>query len=770
MATGTKSTNLDQLALADELIANRGGSVGRIHMDNVGTQLAYSGPIAERLAGIQAMQSVGIKARSPVHVAPQYGLGFGVPAPEIDGRVMQPGDSMLLMMQGDGVTVTDAGNYLTDSPSNGVYIWQSDGNYARRWDVDAAGEFYGSAFQVLEGARANAIYVCNAAVSAVGSSNIHFGRYFSLTSLAAGFATATQGIKADTAVQPAALGVVSEDLASESADRKNLITSGADENWPWSVMDIDRNVALGLTKDAVFKAPGHALSENETVSPGLHSVYDPELSEIQWRDEFGFLFARLTEDGHLTVRKLTEIDGTAGSEDLAARDARNLAESSAVARGINAIIQRPTGRYSHFIVYGQSLSTGWESWPALSVDPVIGNFMLGDSERPADRFDSAFTPLGSSALNPLVAVVQSTTSPTTILTAGEVSALPNGSANEGESPGIGALNMFRALWLNQHSLASDGNREFVLTNCGVGGKLAAQLSKGAVPLLYRRVTDAATLVKAKADAAGGAYVVPSILFMQGEADYQAATSKATYKALVGQLFDDIVADVCVGIAGQTAPPAIFTYQTGGGWTEDGLAIGTAQFEMSEERSNVFLVGPVYPYFDKYHHLNSNSSRAWGMQVAKVQHRVLNLGQDWKPLHAKRMTVSGKEVLLDFHVPAPPLVFALPYVGQVATDYAAKGFRAFVDGSPVSIASVEIVGQTMVRITLAVTPTGDVSISYAEKTTVAGNGNLRDSDATLATEFYRYTVGSGQYAAENIPALVDKRYSLANWCVAFILSQ
>jgi hypothetical protein len=769
MANGIKSPALSQLALADSVIANREGNTGQIAMDALGLQLAYSGAIGAKFAELQSLQAAGVKPKFPVQVAPKYGIAFGDNVAVIDGRTMQPGDSMLLMMQADGATSTDTDNFLTDSPSNGVYNWAADGNHLRRGDMDYYPEFYGSAVQVLEGARANSIYVCTAPVLASGAP-IYFTQYGSLEALAAGFATATQGTKADTAVQPAALGVVSEELALESADRKNLITSGADENWPWSVMDIDRNVAIGLTKDAVFKAPGHALSKTETQSPGLRALHDPELREIQWRDDFGFLFARLTEDGHLTVRKLTEIDGTVGSEDLAARDARNLAESSAVARQINAVIQRPTGRYSHFIVYGQSLSTGWESWPALSVDPVTGNYMLGDSERPADRFDSAFTPLGSSALNPLVAVVQSTTSPTTILTAGEVSALPNGSANEGESPGIAALNMFRALWLNQQCLASDGNREFVLTNCGVGGKLAAQLSKGAVPLLYRRVTDAATLVKAKAAAAGGAYVVPSILFMQGEADYQAATSKATYKALVGQLFDDIVADVCVGIAGQTAPPAIFTYQTGGGWTEDGLAIGTAQFEMSEERDNVFMVGPVYQYFDKYHHLNSNSSRAFGMQVAKVKHRVLTLGQDWKPLHAKSMTVDGKKILIDFHVPVPPLVFASPYVGQAATDYVAKGLRAFVDGSPVSIASVEIVGQTMVEVDLAVIPTGNVSISYAEKTTVAGNGNIRDSDATLATDFYRYTAGSGQYTAENIPSLIDKRYSLANWCVAFILSE
>lgn len=38
----------------------------------------------------------------------------------------------------------------------------------------------------------------------------------------------------------------------------------------------------------------------------------------------------------------------------------------------------------------------------------------------------------------------------------------------------------------------------------------------------------------------------------------------------------------------------------------------------------------------------------------------------------------------------------------------------------------------------------------------------------ATENYVYTAGSGQYADENIPELVDKPYPLENWAWAQII--
>ena len=34
--------------------------------------------------------------------------------------------------------------------------------------------------------------------------------------------------------------------------------------------------------------------------------------------------------------------------------------------------------YQHFIIYGQSLSTGHQSYPALTTEPLSGNYMIGD--------------------------------------------------------------------------------------------------------------------------------------------------------------------------------------------------------------------------------------------------------------------------------------------------------------------------------------------------------------------------------------------------------
>ncbi|WP_330499529.1 hypothetical protein [Klebsiella pneumoniae] len=56
----------------------------------------------------------------------------------------------------------------------------------------------------------------------------------------------------------------------------------------------------------------------------------------------------------------------------------------------------------------------------------------------------------------------------------------------------------------------------------------------------------------------------------------------------------------------------------------------------------------------------------------------------------------------------------------------------------------------------------------DKTSHNGNGCLKDSDPFLATENYVYTAGSGQYADENIPELVDKPYPLENWAWAQII--
>lgn len=487
-------------------------------------------------------------------------------------------------------------------------------------------------------------------------------------------------------------------------------------------------------------------------------------------DEEGFVGFRVDNDG------LRDDSGGASDAraDLAERNMRNLAYSAMVRSEFNSEVQRPVCKYNHILTTGQSLSTGMEGWPALSKVAKGGSLMFGDSVRPSSVGGAGFTPLGVAALKPLKAVVQST-SGSSILTDAQVAALAPGAGNEGESSDIGAVNYARKLFLQTYGFAADPGRLFVASNCGVSGKTIESLSKGAAPELYQRVTQAAQGVKAIADAEGATYCVPAVLFMQGEYNYTTAyggaADKATYKARLRQYRADVVADVCAGIAGQAAPPAFITYQTGATYTSDAndLAIGQAQLELGLEERNWYLATPAYPYTDKGGHLDANGYRWLGMQMGKVLHRVVTLGQSWKPLSPRAVTVNGGSVLIDFHVPHPPLVFDAPYVALAAASYPTKGFKVLDEVGVVPIQAVEIAADTVVRIVLGRAPVGAVRVQYADKALHNGNGNLRDSDPAVASENYEYIQGTGHYAGANIAALVDRPYPLHNWCVAFSMT-
>ncbi|MEM7709377.1 MAG: hypothetical protein AAF264_01220, partial [Pseudomonadota bacterium] len=180
-------------------------------------------------------------------------------------------------------------------------------------------------------------------------------------------------------------------------------------------------------------------------------------------------------------------------------------------------------------------------------------------------------------------------------------------------------------------------------------------------------------------------------------------------------------------------------------------------------------GPVYPYTDKGGHLDSNGSRWFGHMAAKVWHRVVEMGEAWEPLRPLDIRRRGKAVYIAFHVPSPPLVFDTPYVVAAAADCDDKGFRVTdAAGDTVSIASVRIAEPSVVEIVCERDPGDGAHVWYADKTVHNGNGNLRDSDPTLASDPYVYEPERGMYAAANIPALVGIPYPLHNWCVAFYL--
>lgn len=213
-----------------------------------------------------------------------------------------------------------------------------------------------------------------------------------------------------------------------------------------------------------------------------------------------------------------------------------------------------------------------------------------------------------------------------------------------------------------------------------------------------------------------------------------------------------------------------TYQTGGTHTSDAnnLSIGMAQIDMIDTVPGCWMATPIYYVTDKTGgHLDPNGYRWAGMQFGKVLHRILDRGIDWKPLKPiKLIRYSSDEIIINFLTPSPPLQFKEAYDVNAAKMYPNKGFTVKDVNGVVPISSVEIVGQSTVSIKLAAQTTGDVYVWYAPKVTYNGNGNLCDSDSTIATYNYEYHAGSGQYESANIAALVNKPYPLNNWCVAF----
>ena len=292
--------------------------------------------------------------------------------------------------------------------------------------------------------------------------------------------------------------------------------------------------------DQSGKAAPHALSGD-----GEFTTKAGGMGWLNLEDEEGFFKALTDRDGELIGVKATPVE----SLNLTAADAQNKAYSQNVRSRYNAAVQRLVTGLIHLLIYSQSLGTQQEGWPALSQTPVEGfdNLMLGDSIRPASRTDPAFAPLGDAVLKPLRAVVQNGTG-NAMISNEQVAALPAGSPNEGEG-GVAIANGLRRLWLQRNCLERDPSRRFVLSSTGVNGRSIEQLSKGATPELYQRPLQAVQQVKALADKEGVSYSIGAIIWIQGEWNYQkrdGSNDKATYKANLEKLYNDMVADMAVG--------------------------------------------------------------------------------------------------------------------------------------------------------------------------------------------------------------------------------
>ena len=424
---------------------------------------------------------------------------------------------------------------------------------------------------------------------------------------------------------------------------------------------------------------------------------------------------------------------------------------------------------NHLIAYGQSLSVGYEGWPALSVIQPHDSLMLGGSVRPRRENAPRWQPVGDAAFRPLVAGVQNRVTGE-MLTRDEVAALPQGDIALGETVLEAAANSLRGRILA--SGAHPGQHRLLASTCGVGGRTLEALSRGADPDLFNRLRDCAALACRMAGEQGLSYGIAAFLFLQGESNLRGwdggTSGYDSYLALLRGLHRDIQHDITAGIARQANAPAWFLYQTGGIYATETNTIPQAQLDFALSTPGCFLAAPSYPVTDKNGHLDANGYRWLGEQFGKVMYRVLVQGQPWRPLHPLMAECAGRQLHVRFHVPAGPLAWGQPMLGHKFANLQDRGFRLSDARSLVPLRAVELNGPDTVVLTLARDPDGPLTLRYAA-TRGNGRGMLRDSDPEPAASIYEYTPGTGHYETANIPELTGRPYPLHNWCVAFTLA-
>ena len=408
--------------------------------------------------------------------------------------------------------------------------------------------------------------------------------------------------------------------------------------------------------------------------------------------------------------------------------------------------------YAHIILYGQSLSQGFESPEAITTEPINGNFMLGTM--PA-IYGANTQP---AALNPLVSVK---------------------SGLLGEAPIVSLTNAFSLLYRKYV-----GESLFIGTNPSQDGRSIECLSKECKrneQIYQTRFLRCLTKTKELVDAQGKTVSCPALLYMQGEYNYtlqatQGITddqvpngTKDSFKRYLLILKNNMQNDV-MRVYGQKERPLFFIYQVAGNYINGKtMPINMAIVEFALENDDVFLLNPTY-YTSDYRggHLSTNGYRWYGELMAKSLYEVFIKHRRTSPIRPINIELSSnkKAVYIDYYVPALPLVLE-ELLKEKNTDY---GFRLYDNGVDIPISSINI-QQNRVVLNVASTLNGIVEVTYGGHGR-GGSGNLRDSDKFHSHYRYYNDSGTSSPAQNYIPKnedgdyLYGEYYPLYNWAIAF----
>jgi hypothetical protein len=381
--------------------------------------------------------------------------------------------------------------------------------------------------------------------------------------------------------------------------------------------------------------------------------------------------------------------------------------------------------------------------------------MLGESVRGMSEAAPNWETVGAATFRPLVATAQDVAS-------GRL--LAPREARSGSVMGETVLEGALGSWRNQA-----GARPLPLllgSACGVGGRDLAKLLPGAEPALFDRFRACVRTARTAAAAQGWRYRLAAVLFLQGESDVAGfgASDRAAYAGLLHRLIDGACREAA---SFQPDAPWVLFYQTGGAYAHDAMGVPQAQLDVALGRTRATMAAPDYPYpCNEHGHLDGNGYRWLGQQFGKVLHRILSEGISWRPLHPLAANWDGAAVRVRFHVPVPPLVWGLPFVGFARREIAGRGFGLIDAVGEMPLADVALDGPDAVRLVPARPPVrGVLTVRYADRPRL-GRGCLHDSDTTPCSDVFVGHAPGARYAPADAAVLGGRPYSLANWCVGF----
>ena len=377
----------------------------------------------------------------------------------------------------------------------------------------------------------------------------------------------------------------------------------------------------------------------------------------------------------------------------------------------------------HFGAYGQSLSSGTDSQPMLSIANVGGNVTVQDEWH---VFDLS-TPVGLNTQFPMK--FDGTTTATYV-------------AAPSEGPVIGWANSFKAGLLREVPSSPLNNSKVMCSTSSKGGIQISGLMKG-TDIYNNQFLKAMQAGKDSATLLNQTISCPALLFMQGESE-PATETYASYKANIIQLFNDMRADAAAIHGHPTILPTIFVYQP----EQAPSFVKMVYADIIKEYNWIVGVGNVYYLPDVTIHLDPNGSRWIGEQFGKATVKMLRDNVKYQPLLIKSTEIIGNKVIVNFNKP-------------VVIDDRPKGWA----GNTLSLQGLS--STNILENDRMILETGIADLTtYGELILTVTSSKIRDRDSyeatTLYSDYVRIKANGNDFKDENGNIIYGQKYPLWNW--------